>query len=102
MAWNLARSRWRRRRTAAAFLRRQREEYTEGPSPDRITLLTALATLPPDQRRVFVLHYIADMSVADISAQESVAPGTVKSWLYRARVALAARLTEERRSDRHG
>jgi RNA polymerase sigma-70 factor (ECF subfamily) len=101
VAWNLAKSRWRRRRAAVAFLRRQREEYTDGPSPDRVTLVAALASLPPDQRRTFVLYYIADMSISDIAAQESTSPGTVKSWLHRARTALAVRLADEQRSSRH-
>jgi RNA polymerase sigma-70 factor, ECF subfamily len=96
VAWNLARSRWRRHRVAAAFLRRQREQHFEGPSPDRVTLVAALSTIPADHRRAFVLYYLADMSVSDIAVQEGVATGTVKSWLHRARTALAARLTDDR------
>ena len=91
VAWNLATSRWRRARTAAAFLARQHgEEIVPEPSPDRVALAAALRTLPPVQRRAVILHYLADLPIADIAAAEGVPVGTVKSWLHRARVALAA------------
>ena len=59
--------------------------------------MAALATLPPAQRRAVVLHYMADLSVAEIADQEGVAVGTVKSWLHRGRVALAARIGADSR-----
>ncbi len=46
VAYNLANNRWRRNRVAVSFLRRQREEYLEGPSPDRVALARALASIP--------------------------------------------------------
>src|SRR5690349_3911818 len=48
VAWNLAVSRWRRGRTALSFLRRQRltEPRDDGPDPERVALVAALATLP--------------------------------------------------------
>jgi RNA polymerase sigma-70 factor (ECF subfamily) len=94
VAWNLALSRWRRTRTALTFLRRQRpaEAQVEGPSPERVALLAALALLPPPQRRAVVLHYLADLTVAEIAEREGVAVGTVKSWLHRARTALVTHL----------
>ncbi|MGI5148973.1 SigE family RNA polymerase sigma factor [Plantactinospora sp. CA-294935] len=94
VAWNLATSRWRRLRTAQLFLRRQREEHVPAPSLDRVALEAALALLPPNQRRAVVLHYLADMSISEIASQEGVAEGTVKSWLHRARTALAVHLTD--------
>ncbi|MFU8873620.1 SigE family RNA polymerase sigma factor [Micromonospora sp. SL4-19] len=92
VAWNLAVSRWRRLRTAQSWLRRQREEHVPGPGPDRVALTAALAHLPTNQRRAVVLHYLADLSVTQIAVQEGVPEGTVKSWLHRGRVALAAQL----------
>ncbi|HET9517299.1 MAG TPA: SigE family RNA polymerase sigma factor [Actinoplanes sp.] len=94
VAWNLAVSRWRRARTALSFLRRQRpgDVRVDGPSPERVALVTALATLPATQRRAMVLRYLADLSVAEIADREGVAEGTVKSWLSRGRAALAAQL----------
>ncbi|WP_323373587.1 SigE family RNA polymerase sigma factor [Plantactinospora alkalitolerans] len=95
VAWNLATSRWRRLRTAQLFLARQREEHAPGPSPDRVALTAALAGLPANQRRAVVLHYLADLTVPEVARQEGVPEGTVKSWLHRARAALAAQLTEK-------
>lgn len=94
VAWNLAVSRWRRARTALTFLRRQRtdEPQVAGPGPERVALLVALGKLPPAQRRAIVLHYLADLPVAEIAERERVAEGTVRSWLSRARATLAADL----------
>jgi RNA polymerase sigma-70 factor (ECF subfamily) len=94
VAWNLALSRWRRKRTAGIFLRRQRpvEPHVEGPDPERVALIAALATLPANQRRAMVLRYLADLSIFEIAEREGVPEGTVRSWLHRARQALAARL----------
>lgn len=92
VAWNLANSRFRGRRTARAFLQGQRQVVMAGPGPDRVALVRALATLPPRHRRAVVLHHMAQLSVAEIAVQEGVAEGTVKSWLSRGRAALADQL----------
>jgi RNA polymerase sigma-70 factor (ECF subfamily) len=91
VAWNLAVSRWRRSRTALGFLRKQRAEEPAlaGPDPDRVALFAALAKLPANQRRAMVLRYLADLTIAEIAEREAVPEGTVKSWLSRARTALA-------------
>lgn len=94
VAWNLATSRFRKQRTVTNFLRGQREEHHDGPSPDRVALVRALATIPPQQRKAVVLHYIGHLSVAEIATQEGVAEGTVKSWLSRGRAALNTQLSE--------
>ncbi|WUJ12518.1 SigE family RNA polymerase sigma factor [Actinoplanes sp. NBC_00393] len=94
VAWNLAVSRWRKARTALSFLGKQRriEPQTAGPGPERVALVAALGTLPDNQRRAMVLHYMADLPLAEIAQREGVAIGTVKSWLHRGRAALAAEL----------
>ena len=94
VAWNLAVSRWRHKRTIRRFLRSQRpvEPNVGGPEPERVALIAALATLPDNQRRAIVLRYLADLPVSEIADREGVPEGTVKSWLHRARQALAARL----------
>jgi RNA polymerase sigma-70 factor, ECF subfamily len=94
VAWNIAASRWRRLRTAVSFARRQRVEVVDGPSPDRLAMERALATLPDNHRRAVILHHLAGLSVAEIAADCGVPDGTVKSWLYRGRTALAARLSQ--------
>jgi RNA polymerase sigma-70 factor (ECF subfamily) len=96
VAWNLATSRLRRVKVAMRYLARQREEHTEGPSPDRVALFQALATLPGTHRRAIVLHYLAHLSTAQIAAQEGVAEGTVRSWLTRGRSQLNAYFHEPR------
>lgn len=102
VSWNLATSRWRRLRTATAFLHRQRTEYVDGPGPDRVALVRALAALPTAQRRAFVLHHVADLSVGEIAEMEDTAEGTVRSRLHRARTALAAYLADQQKEARHG
>jgi RNA polymerase sigma-70 factor (ECF subfamily) len=94
VAWNLAVSRWRRARTALNFVRRQRldEPQLDGPNPERVALVAALAKLPSSQRRAVVLHHLADLPVAEIAQREGVSQGTVKSWLQRGRAALAEQL----------
>jgi RNA polymerase sigma-70 factor (ECF subfamily) len=92
VAFNLANSRWQRARVAMRHHRQQRPTYVEGPGPDRVATVTALARLPEAHRRVLVLHYLADLSVAEIATQERVAIGTVKSWLHRGRASLAGLL----------
>jgi len=77
-----------------AFARRQREEQVAEPSPDRVVLVAALARLPERQRQAVVLHYLADLPLAAIALELGVAEGTVKSWLHRARTALADQLVE--------
>ncbi|GAB7052962.1 RNA polymerase sigma factor [Catenuloplanes indicus] len=94
VAWNLATSRLRRVQIAFRHLARQREQHVAGPEPDHVDLVRALATLPGRQRRALVLHYLGGLSTAEIAVQESVAEGTVRSWLTRGRTALAARLDD--------
>jgi RNA polymerase sigma-70 factor (ECF subfamily) len=95
VAWNLATSHWRRRRVAIAHSLIQREPVAQGPEPDRVALVAALAELPEGQRRVMILFYLADLPVAEIALQERVPEGTVKSWLSRGRSALSAQLSME-------
>jgi RNA polymerase sigma-70 factor, ECF subfamily len=95
VAWNLATSRHRRLVVAARHLRGHRGEATAPPvGPEHVALVAALRTLPEAQRRVIVLHYLADQSVADIAAELGVPRGTVLSWLHRARAKLATQLSD--------
>ena len=101
VALNVANNRWRRIRAARAHARYHREEVVAGPSPDRVALARALASLPEKHRRAIVLFHVADLAIAEIAAQEGVAEGTVKAWLHRGRAALATLLTEDE-EDRRG
>lgn len=61
-------------------------------SADLVDLDRAIATLAERQRQVIVLHYLADLPVAEIAAVVGISSGTVKSNLHDARVRLRARL----------
>jgi RNA polymerase sigma-70 factor, ECF subfamily len=90
VAWNLATSRFRRLAVAARHLRRHRpDEAIEAIGPEHVALVAALRTLPMQPRRVLVMHYLADMPVADIANELDVPRGTVLSWLHRGRDRLA-------------
>lgn len=92
VAWNLATSNLRRAQVAARFRRRYQPVHAAPPTPDRVALLTALKALPARQRQATVLHYLADLPVAEIAALIGVSGGTVKSWLHRARTTLTHEL----------
>lgn len=55
-------------------------------------LVDALRRLPRQQRLAVALHYVADLSVADVAAAMAVSEGTVKTHLHRARAELAVTL----------
>ena len=69
--------------------------------PEHVAIVTALEAVDADQREAVVLHYLADLTVADIAAQLGVPEGTVKSRLSRARGRLAGLLgdTEDDREE---
>lgn len=93
VAVNIARSRWRRARMAAVSLPRLHGRTTPPElSSDHVVLLDALRMLPERQREAVVLHHIGDISVEDTAVRMGAPVGTVKSWLSRARHALATEL----------
>lgn len=94
VAWNLAVSDWRRARRDRDHAPRVASEHVPGPTPDRIVLLQALATLPVPLRRAVIMYYLGDMSVAEIAAIEGVTENAVKQRLHRGRAALAEHLVE--------
>lgn len=51
---------------------------------DRMALLEGLAMLSRQGRAVIVLHYYADLTVADVAAALGTSPNTVKTQLRRA------------------
>lgn len=61
---------------------------------DATHLATVLQRLPERQRRIAVLYYLGDHSVASIAASLGVSEGTVKTQLSRCRTALAAALRD--------
>ena len=55
---------------------------------DAEALHRALEILPPHHREILVLHYLRDLSTQEVAAVLDCLPGTVKSRLYHARIAL--------------
>src|SRR5262249_39574400 len=94
VATNLACSRWRRRRVADRHRRAERPPVAPPRAPDRRALVHALRSLPADQRKALVLHHLVDLSIAEVAGELGVRAGTVKSWLHRGRLALAASLAD--------
>jgi RNA polymerase sigma-70 factor, ECF subfamily len=89
VATNLAVSRLRRARTARAAAWQLAACVVPEISPDTVALVAALRKLPERQRIVLVLHYLADLPVAQIAAELGCPAGSVKAWLSRGRTALA-------------
>ena len=67
--------------------------------PDHVAVVGALSRLDPDLRHVVVLHYLADLGIADIAHELATPEGTVKSRLSRARQQLAALLDDREEVD---
>lgn len=90
-AWWKTRNRLTAHRRAAP-----RSEASPEPElgPNLLALVRALRQLPERQRRVLVLHYVADLSVEQITRDTGMPAGTVKSYLSRGRTALAPLVSE--------
>jgi RNA polymerase sigma-70 factor (ECF subfamily) len=100
VAWRLAANRWRGlRRWLAAQTRHGPGEDTEGPSPERIAVLSAMRRLPETQRHAIAMHYLLDMPVQEIAESTGVPSGTAKARLARGRAALAPLLKDEEAVD---
>ena len=84
---NLARDRWRRRRLRRAFAYLTGpESHDPRPALDAAaTVRAAIASLPPRQRAVVVLHHLEEESVADIAATLHLSRVTVRWHLAAAR-----------------
>jgi RNA polymerase sigma-70 factor (sigma-E family) len=74
-------------------------EDPAGSVTDRMLLRDALATLPPKQRAVLVLRFLADRSVDEVAEILDIAPGTVKSQTHDGLNALRRLLGQPAESD---
>jgi RNA polymerase sigma-70 factor, ECF subfamily len=94
-AWRIAMSRW-RRAWRGRFLARPvvPAQGADEPDLERLAVIEALGKIPLEQRRAIVLHYLCDLTVAQIAAETGAPVGTVKARLARGRAALAPYLAE--------
>lgn len=102
VAMNLLRNRWRslRREIMASDGLRKATPIGEGDDQEIAwDLQRAIARLTRRQREAVALHYRVGLSVAETAASMRVSDGTVKTLLSRARIALAAELTDLGDSD---
>jgi RNA polymerase sigma-70 factor (ECF subfamily) len=83
------------RRREAAVARLDAGEASVGLDPADLDLAAALRALPEKQRLAICLHYLADLSVAEVAESLGVAEGTVKSNLHDARRALRDQLGDQ-------
>jgi len=105
VAFNLARSRWRRMTRGARVLRKLHHEDHSDPDAGNVSLMIAISRLPADEREVVVRHHLLDLPVAEVALQLGLPEGTVKSRLSRARGRLAESLgpnEEPAKKDSHG
>jgi len=91
VATNLARRQWRRRRDEAAAVRRAHPRAETAAPPDA-GIRDVVEKLPRKWRDVVVLHYYADLAVADVARQLGQPEGTVRRRLTEARALLATSL----------
>src|SRR5688572_30893129 len=98
----LAADRWRRLSAwRAALTRAGPAVVVAPPSEDTVLLTAALRQLPPRLRQAIALHYLFDLSVAQIAEETGSPVGTVTSWLSRGRTELAAILVERDSLEAH-
>lgn len=80
--------RCRTRRPAGTAPLRDEPDAATRPPDDRVDVEAAVRRLAPRQRQVVVLHYLADLSVAEVAALLGITDGAVKAQLSDARARL--------------
>ena len=95
VAHNLAASRFRKLASEARALARvagRRERETVDLPEEDAAFWAEVRSLPSRQAQAIALHYVQDLSVAQIAKVMGCAEGTAKAHLHRGRTALAQRL----------
>lgn len=95
VATNLARDRWQaaaREQSSWETVAGRREPRPDGPDP---VVWDAVERLPDRLRAVVLLHYVADLPLADVATALHRPLGTVKRRLHEARQHLAVALEEQ-------
>jgi RNA polymerase sigma-70 factor (ECF subfamily) len=84
----------RTRRRTLILMRGHRETTAPEPSIERVALADAMARLPLRYRAVIALHYMADLTVAQVADELDLPPATVRTRLARGRRRLAELLDD--------
>lgn len=92
VAYRVSVSRW--RKTRRILFGTDHDVVVPAPMETHVELVAGLQKLPAAQREALVLHYLADLPVAQIAAQLGVPEGTVKARLSRGRAAMATLLRD--------
>ncbi len=96
---NLVREHWRRTARRRGAIRALVDNYPRSTavasSSTDIEMRMLVQKLPAPQRIAVLLHYYADIPVADVARLTNRPPGTVKSDLSRARTSLRAALSDQ-------
>jgi RNA polymerase sigma factor (sigma-70 family) len=103
VAFNLARTRWRRQQSFGRVMQRLGRSVEVGADPvaDSLHAATATATtaavtaLPERQRACVVMHYYTELSVADTATALGISTNSVKTHLQRALTTLRTTLVDE-------
>ncbi|HLN07302.1 MAG TPA: SigE family RNA polymerase sigma factor [Acidimicrobiales bacterium] len=90
---NLATSRWRRTRLEQSR-RTDRTGTSRGPSADHLDVVAALRRLPASQLQAIILHDVMGYTAEEVAEELRTSPGTVRSWLSRARQTLSHDLAD--------
>ena len=83
----------RSRRLTTLRDRLERPPEVESPTPHDDRWWPAVRALPDRECAAITLHYLEDLSIADVAAILEIAPGTVKATLSHAREKLRVTLT---------
>ena len=82
---------WKEKRRPTVELPELSTRDSAPPDPsDR--LRQAIRELPPEYQSCVTLKYLEDLGINDIAQALQVPPGTVKTWLFRARDLLVQKL----------
>jgi RNA polymerase sigma-70 factor (ECF subfamily) len=93
---NLAASTRRRRATEArALARLAHRRQVDAPPPETDGFWSLVRQLPDRQAAAVALHYLEDLSIAEMALVLDCAPGTAKAHLHKARQALAALINDQ-------
>jgi len=96
VAFNLAKSRWRRRRVERSIETvRSGERMLRSDPTNVIVVRAAVAILPPRQRAAVVVRYFNDLSVADAAIVLGCAEGTVRALTHQAVASLRVILEDD-------